>query len=216
MFFFKDGKVITLEQGFRWATFKVESDERPLTDEELKNEDGYELSFIANDESWEMCEMIDGCWLDIESGNSKTTDEDVEKFTEAWEEDGYEGVEALGWSQDECEYFYYGPLELTNEDTGQVFQGEPENGPTVQDSPELSFEEKLEIIREIEEEKSLITEWYPASINPFRVGTYQVLETELEEKWPFVSNVTPAVWDGKKWDNKNVVKWRGLTEDPNS
>ena len=213
MFFYKDGKVITMEQGFRWATFKVESDERPLTDEELKNEDGYELASIANDESWEMWEMMDGCWIDIEAGNDKTTEADVEAFTELWEEDSFEAVEGAGWTQDDCEYFYFGPLELTNEDTGEVFQGEPQSEPTVQDSPELSFEEKLEIIQEIEEEKSLITEWYPASINPVRIGTYQVLETELEEKWPFVSNVKPAVWDGKKWDNKNVVKWRGLTEE---
>ena len=213
MFFFKDGKIIIMEQGFRWATFSVESDERPLTDAELKNDDYYELSCIDNDESWEMQDMTDGCWMDVTAGNDKTTDEDLAAFNDAWEADWYSGVEAIGWSQDECEYYFYGPLELTNEDTGEVFQGEPQGEPTVQDSPELSFEEKLEIIQEIEEEKSLITEWYPASINPVRIGTYQVLETELEEKWPFVSNVKPAVWDGKKWDNKNVVKWRGLTEE---
>jgi hypothetical protein len=213
MFFFKDGKIIIMEQGFRWATFSVESDERPLTDAELKNDDYYELGCIDNDECWEMQDMSDGCWMDVTAGNDKTTDEDLAAFNDAWEADWYSGVEAIGWSQDECEYYFYGPLELTNEDTGEVFYGEPQNEPTVQDSPELSFEEKLEIIQEIEEEKSLITEWYPASINPVRIGTYQVLETELEEKWPFVSNVKPAVWDGKKWDNKNVVKWRGLTEE---
>jgi hypothetical protein len=128
MFFYKDGKIITIEQGYRWATFKVDSDEQPLTNEELKNEHGYELSFIENDESWEMWDMIDGCWLDIEAGNDKTTDEDVEEFEAAWEEDSYEAVEALGWSQDDCEYYYYGPLELTNEDTGEVFKGEPDEG----------------------------------------------------------------------------------------
>lgn len=138
MFFYKDGKVITMEQGFRWATFKVDSDERPLTNEELKNADGYELSCIENDECWEMWDMIDGCWCDIEAGNDKTTDEDVEEFEAAWEEDSYEAVEALGWSQDDCEYYYYGPLELTNEDTGEVFKGEPDDNVSVNEVPVTS------------------------------------------------------------------------------
>lgn len=214
MFFYKEGKVITVEQGFRWATFNVESDERPLTDLELVNEDGYELGCIDNDESWEMWDMTDGCWLDIEAGNDKTTDEDVEAFEAAWEEDSYTGVEAIGWSNDDTEYYYYGPLELTNEDTGEVFQGESQDKPTVQDSPELSFSEKLEIIQEIEDEKSAYTDWFPVSINPVRNGTYQVLAEEHETAWPFQSNIIAGTWDGKKWDVGNiVVKWRGLTKE---
>lgn len=213
MFFFKDGHVIEMEQGFRWATFTVESDERPLTDDELKNEDGYELSCIDNDECWEMQDMIDGCWLEISAGRD-TTEEELEAFEAAWDADSFEGVEALGWSQDECEYYYHGPLLLTNTDTGEEFKGEKdeEDLPTVV-APMLSLEEKLEVIREIEEEKSLLTPWYPASINPYRIGTYQTLETEMEVMWPFASNVQPAVWDGSKWDKKAVVMWRGLTEE---
>jgi hypothetical protein len=208
MFFYKDGKTISVEQGFRWATFT------PLTDEELKNEDGYELGCIENDECWEMWDMIDGCWCEIQAENNATP-EDVEEFEAAWEEDSYSGVEELGWSNDDTEYYYHGPLELTNEDTGQVFKGEPdeEDLPAV-GVPEMKFEEKLEVLRELEEEKSALTEWYPADINPVRNGTYQVLETETEVKWPFPSNVTSAVWNGATWD-KPVAKWRGLNEDPN-
>lgn len=125
MFFYNDGKCIILEQGFRWANFTVESTARPLTDAELVNKDGYELGCIDNDECWEMQVMSDGCWLDIESGNDNTTDDDVAAFTEAWDQDSYEGVEALGWSNDDTEYYYHGPLELTNEDTAEVFQGDP-------------------------------------------------------------------------------------------
>lgn len=215
MFFTKDNMVITVEQGFRWANFTVESDERPLTDEELKNEDGYELGCIDNDESWEMCDMTDGCWLDIDRGNSHVTDEAFEKFEAAWEEDGYSGVEDLGWSNDDTEYHYHGPLELTNEDTGEVFKGEPDEDAdiAVVHSDPMSMEEKLEVLREIEEEKSLLTPWYPADINPVRNGTYQVLHGEYEEKWPFPSNVRSAVWDGTKWNDDHVVQWRGLTED---
>lgn len=229
MFFYKDGKCITIEQGFRWATFKVDSDERPLTDEELKNEDGYELGSIANDESWEMWEMVDGCWLDIEAYSGSVSEEEQEAFEAAWEEDSYEGVEALGWSQDDCEYFYYGPLCLSNDETGEEFLGEPEN-PVQEIDPDAStthaeIEEFLEdhanFIENITDEEyenlgkedTLITDWYPAEINPYRVGTYQVLHEELEVSWPFQSNVKSAVWDGKKWDAKNIVKWRGLKEE---
>lgn len=219
MFFYKDGKCITIEQGFRWATFSVESDERPLTDQELVNEDGYELGCINNDESWEMNDMSDGCWCDIEIANDKTTSTDLEEFEAAWKEDWYSGVEALGWYNNDTEYYYYGPLVLTNEDTGEEFFGEKiEDTDIVHiESDPMTFEEKLEIIREIEDEKSAYTDWFPASINPVRVGTYQVLDTEQEVAWPFQSNILAGTWDGTKWDisvSTTVVKWRGLKNDP--
>ena len=64
-YWYKDDKQIIREEGYRWATFYIESDTIPLTPEELKNEGGYELGWvdIAN-ESWEMEDMIDGCWAD--------------------------------------------------------------------------------------------------------------------------------------------------------
>ena len=213
MYFYNNGKTIIIEQGFRWANFKVESDERPLTDEDLKNEDGYELGSIDNDESWEMWDMTDGCWLDIEKGRD-CTDEDVEAFEAAWEEDSYEGVEALGWSNDDTEYWYYGPLALTNEDTGEEFQGEPDENISVGGvpiAPVEVMEEALEAL--VEDEKSPYTDWFPFSINPVREGTYQVLHDAMELKWPFASNVKSAVWDGKKWDDKKVLQWRGLKEE---
>jgi len=218
MFFYNAGKVIIIEQGFRWATFTVESDERPLTDLELKNADGYELGCVDNDESWEMCEMTDGCWLDISIGNDKTTSTDEEEFTEAWEEDSYEGVEALGWSQDDTEYYYYGPLELTNEDTGKVFQGEP-------DEPQETTEEQLiaeldeliatmpEVPNKVEENNSRVTDWFPDTIDPVRTGTYEVVNQDSPAVWPFPYSVTLSNWDGKKWDSK-VQQWRGLDHDP--
>lgn len=212
MFFFKDGNVITMEQGFRWATFKVESDERPLTDEELKNEDGYELGSIANDESWEMWDMVDGCWCDIAS-EGDVSDDDLAQFELAWEENGFEGVEDLGWSQNECEYYYVGPLELTNEDTGEIFQGEPDENVSVSGVPVLPV--TTENLTDAEWEglggEPAVTEWFPISINPVRIGSYQITSEEYPN-WPFPSY---AHWDGIQWDNTHVVSWRGLAEDPN-
>jgi hypothetical protein len=103
----------------------VTSEDRPLTNSELKNDHGgYELCCIDNDECWEMDSMDDGCWCEVTSARENTTEEDVEEFTTAWEEDYSEGVEELGWSCDDTEYWYYGPLELTNEDTGETYSGE--------------------------------------------------------------------------------------------
>jgi len=217
MFFYKDGKVITMEQGFRWATFSVESNERPLTDHELKNEDGYELGCIDNDESWEMWDMIDGCWMDIEAGNDKTTSTDVEEFEAAWEEDSYEAVEALGWYQDDCEYYYYGPLELTNEDTGEVFKGEPDENVSVGGVPvkteeqlKAELDELIDTMPEVPvEDEPELTDWFPASVNPVHKGEYQAI-TAAAPMWPFPSMVT---WDGEKW-SEDVKEWRGLAEEP--
>ena len=214
MFFNKDGKVITVEQGFRWANFKVESDERPLTDDELKNEDGFVEGSIDNDESWEMWDMNDGCWLDIEAGNHITTATDVEEFETAWEEDSYCGVEELGWSNDDTEYYYHGPLALTNEDTGEEFLGEPEETVSVSGVPVQTEEELIKeldvLLDSMPAEILEVTDWFPVKTNPVRDGVYEVL-TASGVAWPFP---TKAVWDGKSWDT-DVTEWRGLAKDPN-
>lgn len=232
MFFYKDSKCITIEQGFRWATFNVQSDLRPLTDEELVNEGGYELGCIENDESWEMWDMTDGCWLDIEAARDNTTEEDVAEFKLAWEEDSYEGVEAIGWVNDDTEYYYYGPLELTNEDTGEVFQGEPDNAVQQIDpdasTPLAEIEEKVEevhaeqaqgtkwpfspLMPEVQEDSPELTDWFPVDVNPVRKGFYEVL-TKESINWPFPDR---AEWTGKKWVflDHTVEQWRGLAKDP--
>ena len=213
MFFFKDGKIIIMEQGFRWGTFFVSSDERPLTDAELKNSDYYELGCIDNDESWEMNDMSDGCWMEVTAGNDKTTSTDIEEFEEAWTENWYEGVETLGWSQDECEYYFYGPLELTNEDTGEVFYGEPPDDISVGGVP---LQTEADLIKELDtlldsmpEEVLEVTDWFPVTINPARVGSYETLPGTEANTWPFP---VMATWNGKEWST-TVEQWRGLAKE---
>jgi hypothetical protein len=168
-----------------------------------------------------MWSLDDGCWLDIEAGNDKTTSTDVEEFEEAWEQDSYDGVEALGWSQDDTEYFYYGPLALTNEDTGEEFVGEPGENVSVGGVPQEKTEEQLraeldeliatmpEVPAEPKEENPGVTDWFPKTIDPVRVGTYEVVNEGSLAAWPFPYSVTVSNWDGKKWDSK-VQQWRGL------
>lgn len=119
----KGDKTIIREEGYRWGTFTVECDKMPLTYEELRNEDNdYELGYADDDNMWELVDLVDGCWADTEKGRN-CTDEDLEEFENAWEENYYEGVEELGWSNDDTEYYMTGPLKLTNVDTGEEFLG---------------------------------------------------------------------------------------------
>lgn len=207
-FWYKDGKVIIREEGYRWGTFSVESDVRPLTDDELKNEDGYELSCIENDECWELWDLTDGCWADSEAGRN-CTEEDLEEFNTAWEDDTYEAVESLGWQQDDTEYFYYGPLELTNQDTGEVFQGEPDENISVGGVPIAPTAVMEEALEEMIDKEPEVTDWFPVGINPVRNGTYQVTSSETPN-WPFPSY---AQWDGNQWSDEHVALWRGLTKE---
>jgi len=208
MFFYNGSKAIIVEQGWRWGTFTVESDERPLTDLELVNEDGYELGCIDNNESWELYEMTDGCWLDIDALRD-ATEEDVTAFEQAWEEDGYDGVEALGWSNDDTEYYYHGPLELTNEDTGEVFQG---------DAVETQTQTEQQLIAELDEliatmpdpDEPAVTDWFPTTVDPVHVGSYQITGNKYPN-WPFPQH---AIWDGESWSESDIVSWRGLANKP--
>ena len=131
-----------------------------------------------------------------------------DRFITAWDEDTYEAVEALGWMCDDTEYYYYGPLELTNQDTGEVFQGEPDENITVGGvpiAPTEVIEEDLEMI--IDEPE--VTDWIPVSVNPVRNGTYQITSS-ANPNWPFP---TYAQWDGNQWTDSHVVLWRGLVKE---
>jgi hypothetical protein len=109
-FWYKDGRVIIREEGYRWGKFYCESDERP--DVDLANPDGYEL--VGTDYDWELESLDDGCWADWTYPDDMT-EEEQEEFEAAWDEDFFEGLEALGWSNDDTEYWFYGELELEQE-----------------------------------------------------------------------------------------------------
>lgn len=117
-FWYKDGQKIVQEQGYRWGTFYCESDEKP--DIDLKNPDGYE---IGGDYDWELDSLDDGCWLEWEWPEGMS-EEEQNQIMDAWSDDFYDGLEELGWTNDDTEYIFFGPLQLENEETGEVFQGE--------------------------------------------------------------------------------------------
>ena len=190
---YKDGVAIKRVEGYRWGTFSCESDERP--DIDLRNEgDGYELA----DYDWELGSLEDGCWADWEYPTDFPVEERI-KIEEAWDNEWYDGMEALGWSNDDTEYWFQGPLKLVNQDTGEEFS---------------VLDENFNIIPEPEpqvlNDDPPLTNWFPSDVAPVREGTYQVND-DKNPTWPFP---TYATWDGQKWSDTSIAQWRGLAEDP--
>ena len=123
-----------------------------------------------------------------------------------------EGMAFAGWYIDgEDNYYEYGgmsadeidaelPVELNEMFSIAQYQRDYEE--------EQRMEEEQEYFDSLEK-----TEWYPASVNPVRVGVYEI----KTESWPYAQR---QEWDGEKWcwigtndafPNK-VSEWRGITE----
>jgi len=118
-FWTRDGVQIIRDEGYRWGEWTCESDERP--DIDLGNADGYET--MATDYDWEMVEMDDGCWVEWHWPDDMS-EEERERIESIWDEQWYEGLEEDGWVNDDTEHWIYGPIELTNLDTGESWNGD--------------------------------------------------------------------------------------------
>lgn len=121
-FWIKDGVTVIKDEGFRWGTWTCESDERP--DIDLANPDGYDV--FSSDLDWEMQDMNDGSWVEW-SWPDDMPEQERERVQALWDDDWYEGMEDDGWSNDETEHWIYGPIELTNMDTGESWNGDTEH-----------------------------------------------------------------------------------------
>ena len=66
--------------------------------------------------------MIDGSWVEWTFPDS-IDEEEQERIQALWDEDWYEGMEGDGWSNDDTEHWIYGPIQLTNGDTGEEWHG---------------------------------------------------------------------------------------------
>ena len=103
-FYEKDGKSFYIEQGYRWGYFITED---PVDVEELKAKDELMIyDYDVVDHSFD-----DGCWIDFNYDDEIDQDE-RDAIETAWEEDWYEGLEALGWHEDESEVWFNGQLEV--------------------------------------------------------------------------------------------------------
>jgi hypothetical protein len=115
-FWYKDGKIIIREEGYRWGEFYCESDEQPV----IEQEDG-EYNLSESDYDWELSSLDDGCWAEW-TFPEDMTEEEQEEIETAWDEDYFDGMEELGWRNDDTEYVLQGPLELTDEEGNVVNQ----------------------------------------------------------------------------------------------
>jgi hypothetical protein len=76
-------------------------------------------------------------------------------------------------------------------------------------------DEPSEEIQKILSRNDNLTDWYPAEVNPARVGEYEVELLEGAE-WPMPASID-AKWNGKTWKNHfgkviKIKQWRGLRE----
>ena len=112
-FYSKEDKSFYIEQGYRWGYFVTED---PVDVEELRAEDELMIyDYDVVDHSFD-----DGCWIDFHY-DDEITEEEREAIETAWEEDWYEGIEALGWSEGDSEVWFLGQLEveeLSDEEDG--------------------------------------------------------------------------------------------------
>ena len=205
---YKDGVTISKEEGYRWGTFYCESDEMP--DVDLANPDGYELYVY----DWELDSLDDGCWVDW-NWPADMTEEQQDEIMDAWNEDFSDGLENLGWSNDDTEYWFHGPLIMTNETTGEVFSGMAEES---QEKTEQQLVAELDeliatetYISEDAVKTPVVTAWYDGDTAPERTGSYEVITMT----WPFMLF---ADWNGREWRREGFAieptAWRGLAEDP--
>jgi D-alanyl-D-alanine carboxypeptidase len=118
-FWYKDGQVAIRTEGYRWGTFTTESDTMPEID--LADNDEFEL-----DADWELVSLDDGCWAEWEWPDDMD-EEEQERLEAIWDDEYFEGLEEEGWSQDDTEYYFQGPLKLVNLDTGEEFTGNEES-----------------------------------------------------------------------------------------
>jgi len=76
---------------------------------------------------------------------------------------------------------------------------EPESACSSESEPEQGFE---------------LTEWFPKSVKPVRIGRYET-HVNIKPVWPWPAE-TMLEWTGKNWKDtdgnviKNVVEWRGV------
>ena len=116
-FWTKDGKVIQYSVWWRGGnvTLTTATDEAPEIDLENADDDGLDVYSLVDGENIlevEMDSFWDGDSSEWLASSSDVTEEELQEVIDAWEEDFSEGVENLGWEQDDNEVYFHGELEI--------------------------------------------------------------------------------------------------------
>lgn len=114
MFWEKDGKVILFRQGWRGGSVTLVTADDNAPEIDLDGNDELDVYGLVDDHivDVELDSFWDGCWGEWDWLESGLTEEEQEEIQEAWDEDSYEALEALGWEQTDAETYFYGELSL--------------------------------------------------------------------------------------------------------
>lgn len=114
--FLKKGSLrIKITEGFRWGSVYLitEDDTPPVID--LTNPDGLE-TYSVPDTEWDLDEFDDGWYTNIEAVTGELSDTEIEELEELFGNDGIYGLEQNKWQDEgECEWWFFGPLQLEDE-----------------------------------------------------------------------------------------------------
>lgn len=129
----------------------------------------------------------------------------------------YEYLESEGW---EVRALYHEPgmgfAGRFEDGYDQYFEFDYTDRASIEDLPEdiadfANVWDDLERYEEEQYEESIAdlerTDWYDVSINPDKVGTYEVKPKD----WDYVFK---CEWDGKEWKLEDIAVWRGLVNNP--
>ncbi len=114
MFWTKDNMTIVLRQGWRGGTVSLVTADDDEPDIDLKGNDELNVYDLVDDHivDVQLDSFWDGCWSEWDWLESGLTEDEQQEIEDAWDEDGFDGVEELGWIQDDCETYFYGELSL--------------------------------------------------------------------------------------------------------
>jgi len=194
-------------------------------EQELLKEDAQPFNYLRPnptgewDYAWS-CENWGTKWdvsmMDWEREDDNTI---VMHFDSAWSPPVtlYEFLESEGWS---VRAYYHEPgmgfAGRFEDGYDQYFEFDYTNREEVEDLPEdiadfANVWDDLERYEEEQYEESIAdlerTDWYEVSMNPDKIGTYEVKRKD----WEYVFK---CEWDGKEWAQEDVAFWRGLAENP--
>lgn len=113
-FWEKDGRTIVYRQGWRGGSVTVTTADDNPPEIDLEDNDELNVLELVDDHivDVEIESFWDGCWGDWDWNEQGLSDEEIEEIEAAWEEDGYNGVEDLGWNINETATWFYGELVL--------------------------------------------------------------------------------------------------------
>jgi len=121
-----EGKIVTVETGWRWAEFELTTDDGEMPDLDLVNEGGvnpYHLNGEGNIEEVEFYSADDGVSFEVESDD--LTEEELEELREEMEEDSHLDVlERHGYVVEDTEFILHGPLLISDENDNEIAKGE--------------------------------------------------------------------------------------------